>query len=226
MEDRSGPLIVFAFKRAFTMHRTSVAVALSVLLLFFGVGSGSEWQILDDSDGIEVALREEPDRDLPSMRGRAVLQGDIDRLLEIILDPDQATEWAEGASKVTMVEREASRAIIHTYIDIAWPVWDRDLVTIGKLRTVEPGREYVLSNTAVDGLVPEKEGVIRMKNALTQFHLKKQPPDRVWVEYLMNVDPGGSLPKWLVRWTSKSVPAKTLKNLQRQLDKAEASATK
>jgi hypothetical protein len=82
----------------------------------------------------------------------------------------------------------------------------------------------VLTNTAVDGFVPEKEGVIRMKDSFARFHLKKQNPGRVWVEYLVNVDPGGSLPKWLVRWTSKSVPANTLKNLQRQLDKAEAKA--
>jgi hypothetical protein len=197
---------------------------LLVLLAGAEAVSGSEWRILDNSDGIEVALREEPGRDLPTMRGRAVLEGDIDRLLAIIIDPDQATEWAEGASKVTMLEREPHRAIIHTYIDIAWPVWDRDLVTSGTVRTVEPGNEYVLSNAAVDGIVPEKEGVIRMKKAFTQFHLKKQGPDRVWVEYLVNVDPGGSLPKWLVRWTQKSVPAQTLKNLQRQLKKAQAAA--
>lgn len=204
------------------MHRTCIVL---VMLLFGSrVASGDEWQIVDHSDGIEVALREEPGRDLPTMRGRAVLTGDIEQLLKIILDPDQATEWAEGASKVTMVDRNASRAIIHTYIDIAWPVWDRELVTSGKVEIVEPGGEYVLTNTSVDGFVPEKEGVIRMKDAFTRFHLKKEGPDRVWVEYLVNVDPGGSLPKWLVRWTQKSVPAKTLQNLQRQLDKAEVSA--
>lgn len=206
------------------MHRTSIIVF--ALLFISAAVSAAEWQILDNSDGIEVALREEPGRDLPTMRGRGVLRGDVDRLVAIIIDPDQATEWAEGASKVTMVARDEKRAVIHTYIDIAWPVWDRDLVTSGTLRTIEPGKEYVLSNEAVDGIVPEKEGVIRMKKAFTQFHLKKQGPDQVWVEYLVNVDPGGSLPKWLVRWTQKSVPAETLKNLQRQLDKAGASATK
>lgn len=206
------------------MHRT--AVLLFALLCVSSAVPASEWQILDNSDGIEVALREEPDRDLPTMRGRTVLRGDIDRLVAIIIDPDQATEWAEGASKVTMIARDETRAIIHTYIDIAWPVWDRDLVTSGTLRTIEPGQEYVLSNEAVDGFVPEREGVIRMKKAFTQFHLKKQGPDQVWVEYLVNVDPGGSLPKWLVRWTQKSVPAETLKNMQRQLNKAGVPATR
>ena len=99
-------------------------------------------------------------------------------------------------------------------------------MTSGKLRTIAPGKEYVLSMTAVDGFVPEKEGVVRMKHGFTQFHLRKQAPGKVWVEYLVNVDPGGSLPKWLVRWTSKSVPAQTLKNLQRQLNKSDAMATK
>ena len=150
------------------------------------------------------------------------MNGDIERLLAILLDPEQATEWAEGASKVTIVSRDATRVIVDTYIDIAWPVWDRELVTSGKLRTIAPGKEYVLSMTAVDGYVPEKEGVVRMKDGFAQFHLKKQGPGKVWVEYLVNVDPGGSLPRWLVRWTSKSVPGKTLKNLQRQLNKSDA----
>lgn len=211
-------------RNGFLMHGT--LVILSALLFLSVAVPAGEWQIVDNSDGVEVALREEPDRDLPTMRGRGVLRGDIDRLVAVIIDPDQATEWAEGASKVTMIAREEKRAVIHTYIDIAWPVWDRDLVTSGTLRTIEPGKEYVLANEAVDGIVPEEEGVIRMKKAFTQFHLKKQGPNQVWVEYLVNVDPGGSLPKWLVRWTQKSVPAETLKNLQRQLDKVRASATK
>ena len=58
-----------------------------------------------------------------------------------------------------------------------------------------------------------------MRDATTQFHLKKQGPGRIWVEYLVNVHPGGSIPDWLARWTAESVPVNTLRNLQDQLNK-------
>jgi len=190
------------------------------VLLFVPAGAFcDEWKILEIKDGIEVALREQPGRDLPTMRGRTVLNGDIDRLVAILRDPDQATEWAEGASEVTLISRDDSRDIVHTYIDLVWPVWDREIVSSSKLQTVDAGNEYILSSAAVPGFVPEKEGIIRIKDGTTHFHLKKRAPGKVWVEYLVNVDPAGDIPRWLVRWTAESVPSRTLKKLQNQLDK-------
>ena len=46
-----------------------------ILLLLANSAIAGEWQILDTEDGIEVALREEPGRNLPTMRGRTVLNG-------------------------------------------------------------------------------------------------------------------------------------------------------
>lgn len=199
-----------------------VGVILMVVLVVVGSVSSNEWEILDRSDGIEVALREEAGRNLPTMRGRAVLRGDIERLVAIFLDLERATEWAEGASKVTVVSRNDAHAIVHTHVELPWPVWDRDLVTSSKLVTVEPDNEYVWAMTAVDGSVPEKEGVVRMKDATTRFHMKKEGPGKVWVEYLVNVHPGGNIPDWLARHKAKSVPAQTLENLQKLLDQTES----
>jgi hypothetical protein len=211
---------VFRLRQRFGGQDRWQASGVFIVLLFMaGAASANDWRILDGKDGIEVALREEMNRNLPSMRGRAVLRGDIERLVAIILDPELATEWANGASKVTVVSRDALQAIVHTYIELVWPVWDRDLVTRAQLRILDPGREYILSMTATDGIVPEKEGVVRIKDATTQFHLKKEAPSKVWVEYLVNVDPAGNIPDWLARWTAESVPARTLENLQDQLNK-------
>ena len=203
---------------------TRVGIILLVVLVLAGSAPSKEWKILDRSDGIEVALREEPDRNLPTMRGRSVLRGDIERLVAIFLDLERATEWAEGASKVTVLSKNDNQAIVHTHVELPWPVWDRDLVTSSKLITVDPGNEYVWAMTAVTGSVPEKEGVVRMKQSTTRFHMKKEGPGKVWVEYLVNVHPGGNIPDWLAQLKAESVPAQTLENLQELLDKPAKSA--
>ena len=49
-----------------------IGITFMVALVFVGNAWANEWEILNRDDGIEVALREEPDRNLPTMRGRPI----------------------------------------------------------------------------------------------------------------------------------------------------------
>ena len=180
-----------------------------------------KWKVIDKtSEGFEIALREEPGRDLPSLRGRGVLKGDILQLLAIILDAGRATEWAEGASEVKALRTKGLVAeIVYAYSELTWPVSDRDVITKTVMTVKKPGEKYRLHMTALPDFRPEKDGVVRIKFSDTSFTLEKRGDGKVWVEYIVNVDPGGSLPKWLVRWASKKIPGDTLRKLQEQLGK-------
>lgn len=177
------------------------------------------WKVLERTDeGFEIATREEAGRDLPSLRGRGTLKGDALHLLAIVLDAGRATEWAEGASRVKALRQKGVLAeIVYAYSELTWPVSDRDVITKGVLKVLKPGDAFKLTMTAVPDFRPKKKGVIRIKFSDSHFVIKRKGPDRVWVEYVVNVDPGGSLPKWLVRWAAKKIPGDTLRKLQEQL---------
>jgi hypothetical protein len=179
------------------------------------------WKVIETSpEGFEIALRETPGEDLPAMRGRGMLRGDILHLLAILLDAERAPEWAQGATRAKTLERKGPLAtLVYTFTELRWPVSDRDVITRGALGVRKPGESYRLEMKAEPDALAKKEGVIRLRVSDAHFQLEKKGANRVWLEYVVHADPGGRLPSWLVRWASKSIPLDTLRNLQKQLDK-------
>lgn len=202
------------------MRSFVVSVLLSALLCGSALAEKS-WEVIDHtSEGYEIATREEPNRNMPSFRARGVLKGDIVHLLAILLDAKRSTEWAEGADLVKIVKRTGPlTALIYTRSKLIWPVTDRDVLMYGQLEVIKPSQEYNLVMRVSDKGVPPQDGVIRITDAYAHFHLKKRPDGKVWIEYVVNADPGGSLPAWLVKWASRKVPRETLNKLQKQLEK-------
>lgn len=185
------------------------------------VADGRPWKVIEtSSEGFEIALREKPGEDLPAMRGRGVLQGDILHLLAILLDAERAPEWAQGATRAKTLERKGPLAtLVYTFSELRWPVSNRDVITRGALTVRKPDETYRLEMRAEPNALPKKEDVIRIRTSDAHFQLEKKGPNRVWLEYVVHADPGGRLPSWLVRWASKSIPLDTLRNLQKQLNK-------
>jgi hypothetical protein len=190
------------------------------LLLCRPAYADAPWEVIDHTkEGYEIATRREPTRELPSLRARGELEGDIIHLLAILLDAPRTTEWAEGADTVSVLKRKGPLAtLVYTYSNLAWPVSDRDLVMKAELKVLKHGEEYLLDMHGAPELMPKKAGVVRITDALIHFHIKKRASGKVWIEYQINADPGGSLPTWLLTWLTKKVPRETLQKLQKQLE--------
>jgi hypothetical protein len=180
-----------------------------------------DWKVIDQTDeGYEVAGRSVAGQEVPTMRGRGVLHGDILHVLAILMDAGRLKEWAEGVTWTKVLQQEGGVAtLFHTYAELTWPVADRDVITRAKLTVHKKGDEYELTTNAEPTALPEQDGVVRIKRTSAHFLLKKQADDKVWVEYVVESDPGGKLPKWLIRWASKKVPGETLRKLQGQVNK-------
>jgi hypothetical protein len=207
-------------------HPVDLIIGFVIIISLFlvaprGSALAEDWQVIDHtSEGYEIATRQEPNRNLPSLRARGVLEGDIVHLLAILLDAKRSTEWAEGASVVKILRRTGPlTALIYTRSELTWPVNDRDVVMQGQLEIIKPREEYNLVMRVMKEGMPPQDGTIRITDAYAHFRLKKRADGKVWIEYIVNADPGGSLPSWLVKWAARKVPRRTLNKLQKQLER-------
>jgi hypothetical protein len=49
------------------------------------------------------------------------------------------------------------------------------------------------------------------------WKLRQVSADTSELEYQVQADPGGALPKWLVNWVNRKLPFHTIKNLRKQV---------
>jgi hypothetical protein len=64
---------------------------------------------------------------------------------------------------------------------------------------------------------PERSDAIRVRDCESTLSLRRVGEDATAVDYRISLDPGGDIPKWLVRWSSERLPVDTLIALEKQV---------
>ena len=72
---------------------------------------------------------------------------------------------------------------------------------------------------AVPDYMPEKEGVVRIKQSQSHWTVKNLGNGKLYVRYEVNTNPGGYIPHWLADFASVDLPYRIFVNLQNELEK-------
>ncbi len=181
------------------------------------------FRVIDSERGITVSVRDEPGRELPTFRGQGVIEGHVLYVLAVVLDVEGALEWAEGADETAVLrELDPRTHLIYTRTDTPWPVSDRDMVMKREVDVLEAGSSFRLRMQCIPRGVPKRDGVIRVTDCSSEFVLTKVDETHTSIDYLVNVDPGGNLPSFIINWAARSVPFKTLVRLEEQVKKTQS----
>jgi hypothetical protein len=206
--------------------RVTLAVVAWVLTASAAFAGEAPWNVILKERGIVVSTRDEPGRELPTFRGQGVLKMPVLHALAVVLDAEGAVDWATGASEVQTLRAVDPRThLIYTRSHAPWPVSDRDMVVKRSIKVVDPGREFRVEMSCVAGQRPATKRVVRVSDCASHFLLRSTGEGQTYAEYQVSIDPGGSLPAWLVRWASKNIPFETLVALEERVKNTQAKYT-
>lgn len=201
-------------------HFATVLLMLAALVGTAGAEATGSWRVVKKERGITVSARDEPNRNLPTMRGEGTIRGNVLHVLAVVLDAKGSTEWAEGVDDMKIIrEVDAHTLIFRSLTDTPWPVSDRDMLMRRTISVQKVAEEFHIRLLCAPKELPRVDGVVRVVDCDSYFHLRKVDADHTFIDYQINLDPGGHLPTWLVRWASTKVPYETLVNLENQVSK-------
>ena len=205
------------------LRKASLLAAGVFLFLFSGSAAGQTWEKVFEDDGILVESSLAPGKTLPTFRATGVLQHNLYELLAVLDDVPRHLEWMVRMSASETVEKLSDfDRVIYNRFDVPWPCSDRDSV-MQVLAELDRANHYVKLRflRIQHPLRPELEGVIRIPDLRSEAVLKAIGPNQTEVSYLLDIDPGGSLPGWLVEWVVEKIPYLVLKKLQKQIVKTQ-----
>lgn len=199
------------------MHFLTRASTAALALLLTGMPSNclADWELITEQQGVKVSRQVVPGRALPILRGEGEVAGTPYEIIAVLRDFPRQTEWVQDCTESRLLKREGEFTYFYNRTTAPWPVSDRDVVARSKLRVIEAGVEVHSSFEAVsEPIVPERDGVVRMRHLKGQYRIRKMGPASSWVEYELDADPGGSLPGWLVKRTSRERPLRMILGLR------------
>jgi len=204
------------------------AMVLSVLaaapLASGGLGNafaGDErWQEIARDQGIVVYERRDDIGELPARRAVGMIDAGFHDVLAVLSDVERQVEWMPRSRVVRVLKREDERVTwVYSLTDVPWPAADRDAVLRSEIDVVEPDRLAFIrfSSEGATGLVDEVPGVVRAPRVKGHYRLSALGAGRTRVEYRIDADLGGRLPRAILDWATRQVPLASLLGLRRQV---------
>jgi hypothetical protein len=188
-----------------------------LLILVFATGltsPSSECELRKSKDGIQVFACDTPDSKLKSISATFQLDASISTLASHVMDIAAYPHWQYKVSETELIERVNEHELVYRgEVKAPWPVSNRDLVV--RLRISQDPKTKVTKILAISepDRFPQKQGVVRVPKSETRWVITPISNTRLQVEYYFSVDPGGSIPGWLLNLTIAEGPYQTFKSL-------------
>lgn len=200
--------------------RCLILALLSLYLCITHAVAQAEWRRVAMRDGIKVYAKTVPDSKIKAMKAECTLDAGLDEVIALLLDVKAAEQWVCHTKSCRLIRRVSDTELLyHTEVSLPWPLDNRDFVT--HLRVIKHERSGVVTveAPAVPGIVPLREGVVRINASINRWLLRQLPDGKVWVEYLLQVDPGGHIPAHVVNMFACRAPIETFQNMRNVLRK-------
>ncbi|HEY2722293.1 MAG TPA: START domain-containing protein [Chitinophagaceae bacterium] len=176
------------------------------------------WKLSRDKEGIRVYLSENPKSKFKSIKVECTLQGTFDKLISVLTDVGHFNNWVYS-TKSSYIVKKISPLDFYYYTEtfIPWPMSNRDLVI--HLKIIKDSLQRFIRITSINenGLMPEKDGKVRVIYFAANWYVTMPTQKTISIVYTIDIDPGGSLPAWLVNSIADKGPYETFKKLSGML---------
>lgn len=179
--------------------------------------AGEGWSLTHNKHNICVWIQLlEEDKSLHKIKCRMACK-DIpaETMYDVLHDIEYRRKWDANVIETFDIGKLTVNADVGYY---SWkcpkPLKNRDVIT---LRSWLPmGTDYIIMNYSVKhSKYPPKKDLVRAVSIQTGYLIQRTGPSSCTLTYLAQVDPKGSLPKWVVNKSSQLLAPKAMKRISK-----------
>jgi hypothetical protein len=203
--------------------RASIVTVILVSLLvisFESFSQSKDCKLKKDSDGILIyACKAENDK-FKSLKAEFTINNTtIDELMAFLKNVDNYPKWQYNMVTAKILEkRTAEMMITRSEIDAPWPVQNRELIVQYEIiPNAARNQLHIITNAVPTYPYPLSDDLVRVPASHAEWNVV-QSGTNLKVTYIMNIDPGGSVPAWIINMAIAEGPHHTFVNLKKALE--------
>ena len=195
--------------------------ALLLLLLCAFTAKGQQtWKLSTETDGMKVYTAGVTNSKLKAVKVECDFNVPLSQLTAVLLDIKASPDWVYATKSCTLIKQVSPTELYYySEVNIPWPAQNRDFVAHLMLTQNADTKVVTIDGPVVTGMVPLKKGIVRIEHSVGKWVISPLGDNRVHVVYTLQVDPGGSIPSWLVNMFATDGPVQIFKKLRLQLQK-------
>lgn len=173
-----------------------------------------DWQLSKDQNNIKVFTRKTDSSAFKSVKVEAVLLGSCEKLAGIILGIEKNIKWVYKTRALHLIQRFSPNELIYyAETSLPWPMRNRDQAIRIIAYPDAINHSLKIITRGEPAAIAETKGIVRVPYFLGVWQVKAISPDKISIEYYLDVDPGGSVPAWMSNMFVAKGPYETFMNL-------------
>lgn len=181
--------------------------------------SQDKWELRKDKEGVKVFMREIERSPFKQIMVQLKCRSTLDQYERLILDINKHRKWVYSSNILELIEKVNEHELIYyTEFSLPWPASNRDVTT--HLRLIKdsiPNTLFVKSH-AVSGYAPLKDENVRITSSSSFWEVMRINENEIRIQYILTLDPAGSLPPWVVNLTATKGPYNSFSSLKEMLE--------
>jgi len=181
-----------------------------------------DWHLRKDEKGIKVYTRHVDGVEIDQLKVVSVMHASLSSIAAVIMDVNHYPEWIYACKEGKLLQ-QVSPTEQYQYQRMAapYPFSDRDAAIHFTISQDPKSKVISTHSLAVPDYVPDKKDIVRLPVFDGSYQLTPLSGGDVQVIYMLQIDPGGYIPSWLVNATIITGPLESTIRMQKQVEKAE-----
>ena len=195
-------------------------IFLSLLLssISFFLFAQNEWVLKKEKDGIKISSRHSDHSKFNDLKIELDLRGNIAQLFSILYDVENYPKWAYGTKTCVLIKKISKGELIYySEISVPWPATDRDFYAHVKLDLDSASHSLKVVSTSLKDYQPEKSSLVRIPMSRGLWEVSTLSDKSIHLKYILEVNPGGSVPVWILNIFATKGPLETFENLKQKM---------
>ncbi len=179
----------------------------------------TEWELIEDSEGVVVYAREFEGYSERQFKGICSIPQPIEIVAAVLVDISSYPQWFYSCTEAKKLLNSNSTVLdffMYFVINVPWPFSDRDAVFHAKT-TLDPVSEKILiaSTARIDHRVPLRKNYVRITDSEQQWILEKLSPETTRVTFINRTNAAGSMSAFFSDLGSRDTVNQSLKNMRK-----------
>ncbi len=176
------------------------------------------WKFRHDRHGVRVFTRKDSTTGILELKLRTEAQAKLSQLVALTNDIPNLKTWAYRLKEAHMVRKVSdTEGYLYMLSDFPVPFSDRDVILHFVIKQDPNTKQVISSSQSAYNLIPENDGIVRVKIIETKWTFTPLADGKVRLEYQIKSDPAGSIPKWLVNLAADEAPVRSMLALKKIL---------
>lgn len=178
------------------------------------------WKPEKDKNGIKVFLSDVAGSSFKAVKVECTLTGTYAKLIAILTNVSGLKSWIyHNKNSYLLKQNNPLDFVYYSETSMPWPLSNRDVILHLKINTDSLPGFLSIKGYNEPHFFPLIPGIVRVPHYKATWTVTMPTTHTIQISYILEIDPGGSIPGWLANSFADKGPYGTFSNLAELLKK-------